>query len=128
MAHSIFLVSEGFRNVVEELEPGVHQFSPVELLWEDGSHAASFHWFYPCARVDGMDRVQTTHELDDKAQLWVPKPGGKYVVSLEQVAGHHIWFDPRLAAFNLPFVSDTFKRAMAEAGVTGIGYHELATA
>ena len=55
-AHDIFLVSDRFRQVVEKLEPGVHLFAPVELVWEDGSHAASFFWFYPCSRVDGIDR------------------------------------------------------------------------
>ncbi|CAN7688464.1 imm11 family protein [Mesorhizobium sp. LjRoot246] len=125
-AHNIFLVSDSFRQVVEGLEPGIHLFKPVELVWEDGSHAASYFWFYPCVRLDGMDRKHTTHELTDVG-LWINKPGGQYVVNLEQVAGHHVWIDPRMNSFDLPFVSGAFKRAMADAGVRGIGYHELPT-
>ena len=125
-AHDIFLVSDSLRHVVEELEPGTHLFAPVELVWEDGSHAASFFWFYPCVRIDGMDREHTTHELDEKAGLWVFKPGKKYVIGLKQVAGHHVWIDPRLTSGSV-FVSGVVKQAMADAGVRGIGYNEFPT-
>jgi hypothetical protein len=125
--HNIFLVSDGFRKVVEGLEPGIHLFNQVELVWEDGSHAGSYFWFYPCVRVDGIDRQQTTHELREKAGLWMNKPGGQYVVNLAQVADRNIWIDPRMNSFDLPFVSEAFKQAMADAGVRGIGYHALPT-
>ncbi|TJV04208.1 MAG: DUF1629 domain-containing protein, partial [Mesorhizobium sp.] len=71
MMHNSFFVSGKFREVVEKLEPGLHQFVPVELLWKDGSHAASYFWFYPCNRIDGMDREQTTHEFREKSGLWM---------------------------------------------------------
>ncbi|RWO81344.1 MAG: hypothetical protein EOS18_11295 [Mesorhizobium sp.] len=45
MMHNSFFVSGKFREVVEKLEPGLHQFVPVELLWKDGSHAASYFCF-----------------------------------------------------------------------------------
>lgn len=55
------------------------------------------------------------------------RPGGKYVADRKQVGGHHIWIDPRMSAFDLPLVSGAFRRAMADAGVRGIGYRELPT-
>ncbi len=113
-AHNIFLVSEAFRNVVEQLEPNVHQIVPVELVWSDGSHAASFYWFYPCNRIDSMDRHHTTHELSEGSGLWMAKSGNRFVVSLKQVAGRHIWIDPRMNSFDLPFVSEVFKQAMGQ--------------
>ena len=125
--HNGFFVSGKFRLVVEELEPRLHQFIPVELVWKDGSHAASYFWFYPCNRIDCMDREHTTHELTEKAGLWMNRPGGSYVVNLERVRGHDVWIDPRMAGFDLPFVSETFKQAMSEAGVRGIGYNAMKT-
>jgi len=122
---SRFLVRDNFRQVVERLEPGLHQFQPVELVWEDGSHAADFFWFNPCARVDGMDRDHTTFELSEKSGLWKRTNNGRFVASLAKVAGHHVWIDPRISAFSYPFVSEAFRSAMADAGVTGIGYHEI---
>ena len=121
-AHSSLLVRDNFRKVVEALEPGVHQFEPVEIVWRDGSSAGQFFWFYPCTRLDGMDREHTTHTLH-RERVWDEVSGGKYVVSLKRIGSHHVWFDKR-AMWHLPYVSAAFKQAMAEAGVNGIGYHE----
>lgn len=127
MFHNRFFVSGRFRDVVEQLEPGVHQFIPVELVWKDGSHAASYFWFYPCSRIDCIDREHTTHEFDEKSGLWMNKPGGSYVVALKRVHGRHVWIDPRLNTFNMPFVSEAFRQAMSDASVHGLGYNRLKT-
>ena len=121
-ARNSMLVRDNFRQVVEALEPGVHQFEPVEIVWKDGTSAGQFYWFYPCARLDSMDREHTTHVMYRERE-WERAPGGKFVVSLKQVGGHHVWFDKR-AMWHFPYVSAAFKQAMAEAGVKGIGYHE----
>lgn len=122
-SNSIFMVSDRFRSVIEGLEPGRHQFAPVELVWADGSHAADFFWFYPCARVDGMDREKTTHELHRERE-WKRVAGGEYVVSLNQVGAHHVWVEARLTSGSV-FVSEIFRRAASRAGVTGVGYNEF---
>ena len=81
ITHNGFIVSDKFRQVLDQLEPG-HQFAPTELVWKDGSHAASYFWFYPCNRIDCLDREHTTHELRGKSGLWMQKPGGHSVHSL----------------------------------------------
>jgi hypothetical protein len=126
MSNNVLLVSDRFRSVVEDLEPDRHQFAPVKLVWNDGSPAADFFWFYPCARIDGMDRAATTHELH-RERNWKHTPGGTYVVNLSSVGDNNIWIDPRLLAFDFPFVSDKFKRSMSKSGVDGIGYREILT-
>jgi len=124
ISNSVPLVSQRFQAMVEGLEPGRHQVAPVELVWTDGSHAGSFCWFYPCARVDSMDREKTTHDLH-RGRYWKRTPGGVFVVSLARVGAHHVWIDPRVLAFDLPFVSAEFRGAALEAKLSGIGYHEL---
>jgi hypothetical protein len=121
-ARGSMLVRDNFRQVVESLEPGLHQFEPVDIIWKDGASAGQFFWFYPCARLDGMDRELTTHTLH-RERVWDEVSGGKYVICLKQVSGHHVWFDKR-AMWHFPFVSDEFKEAMTHAGVNGIGYYE----
>lgn len=123
---SRFLVRDNFRQVVERLEPGLHQFQPVELVWKDGSHAANFFWFNPCARVDGMDRDHTTHPFKENIGKWSYEDGKKFVVNCEQTAGHHVWIDPR-TAHGTVFVSEQFRQAMQAAGVNGIGYAQFDT-
>ncbi|MBA4613950.1 DUF1629 domain-containing protein, partial [Stappia taiwanensis] len=93
---SHFLVSGKMRDAIEVLEPGVHQFQLVELIWSDGSHAADYFWFNICNRVDGMDREKTTHPFNDRIGRWSFVEGRKYVVSLKQTAGFHAWIDSRL--------------------------------
>jgi hypothetical protein len=125
LSNSVLLASPDFMAVVEGLEPNQHQFVPVQLVWEDGSHAADFFWFYPGARIDGMDRENTTHEFNEQSGLWQNTSNGKFEVNLDQVGNHVLWIDPRLAAFDLPFVSETFREAASKANLRGIGYHEL---
>ncbi|MCR5856442.1 DUF1629 domain-containing protein [Mesorhizobium sp. J428] len=124
MQHSYFFVSDKLRQVIEGLEPDVHQFAPVELVWKDGKHAASYFWFYPCTRIDCMDREHTTHEFREKSGLWMNRPGGSCVVSLERVTGRHVWIDPRLSG-RYPFVSEAFRQATTDAGIRGIGYNTM---
>ncbi|MCV0429714.1 MAG: hypothetical protein K5905_30110 [Roseibium sp.] len=126
ISNSIFLVSNRFRAVVEELEPQIHQFASVELVWKDDLYAGNYFWFYPCARVDGMNRVETTHELR-RDRYWKEVFNGNYVVDLLRVGNNNIWIDPRVLAFYHPFVSETFKKAMDTAAVSGVGYHEVST-
>ncbi|WP_367714277.1 DUF1629 domain-containing protein (plasmid) [Nitratireductor sp. GISD-1A_MAKvit] len=122
-ASSWFVVSERFRSVVERLEPGKHQFQPVELVDAEGNHLAHYFWLVPCARVDGMDREHTTHEFY-KERSWRQIPGKKYVVSLKQTAGHHLWIDPR-TNFGTVFISQELHDALEAANLGGLGFGEL---
>ncbi|TDQ63696.1 hypothetical protein ATL17_1703 [Maritalea mobilis] len=120
-----FLVSPKLRDVIEKLEPEVHQFQPAEIIWEkDDSHAADFFWFNPCNRVDGIDQTHSTTELNENTGTW-RYDGGEFVVNLDQVAGYHVWIDKR-ASFATVWVSEEFYKATEEAGIKGIrfGAHE----
>jgi len=122
---SHFLVSKKMRDVIEALEPGVHQFQPVELIWKDGSHAADFFWFNPCNRVDGMDRKHTTHDFNEKIGKWIfAGERRKYVVNLTQTAGKHLWVDSRLLSHSI-FVSEEFKKAVGGAEILGVGFNKF---
>lgn len=121
-----FLVSEKLRDAIEVLEPDVHQFQPVELIWQDGSHAATYFWFNMCNRRDAMDRDRTTHPFNERIGRWSFVEGRKFVVNLSQTQSASIWLDSRLT-WDSVFVSEGFKIAMTAAGITGIGYSEYQT-
>ncbi len=121
-----FLVSTKMRDAIEALEPGIHQFQPVALTWKDGAHAADYFWFNVCNRVDGMNKEQKTHPFNEQVGKWSFVEGRKYIVSLQQTAGKHIWIDSRVPNSSV-FVSADFMGAMAAAGVTGIGYSSFVT-
>ncbi|WP_150524601.1 imm11 family protein [Roseibium sediminis] len=121
-----FLVSEKLRDAIEVLEPDVHQFQPVELIWQDGSPVATYFWFNVCNRRDAMDREHTTYSFNDRIKIWNLASNGKFVVNTSQSNGAHVWVDSRLTNRTI-FVSESFKDAMTAAGITGIGYSEYQT-
>lgn len=116
-----FLVSGKLRDVIEALEPGVHQFQSGEVIWNNDTHAASYFWFNICNRLDGMDKENTTHSYNERIGKWSFVEGRRYVVNLHQTAGKHIWIDSRVPNSSV-FVSEDFKNAMAAAGVAGVGF------
>jgi len=121
-----FLVSEKLQDAIEALESGVHQFQSTKLIWQDDSLAATYFWLNVCNRRDAMDREYTTYSFDERTRRWNLASKGKFVVSLSQTAGAHIWVDSCLTTGTI-FVSEGFKIAMTAAGITGIGYSDYET-
>lgn len=60
---NMFFVNDRFREVVERLEPGVHQYFPVDMLWEDGTLAQKMYMFNICNRLDTVSREKSSAEL-----------------------------------------------------------------
>ena len=115
---SMHMVSERFRHCVETLEPGVHQFFKVEILWLDGSFAAERYFMVVCNRLDAIDRGLTTMRL--KGVLWEPVPGGtnEIVLDVDRCQGHHLWRDKHL--ISALFVSDELADALGRIGIAGM--------
>ena len=76
-------VSDRFRALIEEIEPGVHQFEPIQFINKDGSELA-VRWFWQvCNRLESVDRETTN--LDTSRKGWRRPP-------LERAI---LFFDPR---------------------------------
>ena len=113
------LVDAKFRAEVETLEPGVHQFFPIELVWKDGSHAADRFWFVPCNRLDSVDRAKTTIIF---RSFWYfdNDPSKKLVFSRAQIGDHHAWIDKFIIPSGGVWISNLLKQRLESAGVTGM--------
>lgn len=118
----LYSVSEKFREVVERLEPGVHQFVPVEFVWKDGTHAADRYWYFPCNRLDSVDRDKTTLEF---RHIWDPGSDGEVFFSRSQIGDCHLWRDKFMPSSYGPFISNALYQAFMEAGIEGLGVQEL---
>lgn len=118
-----FWVPQNFKEIVEKLEPGVHQFFPIELVWSDGGHAAHRYWFNICNRLDSVDRERTTVEFRNTWYLKGDK-SKMLVFNRSQIGSCHVWIDKFIAG-NKPFVSEAFKKEMEMAGVTGLHFRRL---
>ena len=128
-------VPDKFKDIVEQIEPGVHQFLPVEFVDVDGSHLASRWFFIVCKRIDSVDREHSSMILTDKG-LWrsakqllrrnpeqIPpdfdvSAEPKLVFNLSQIGGAHAWCDKFLLHGWL--ISDQLAEALMRAELSGI--------
>jgi len=85
---------------VEELEPGIHQFFPVELTAKDGEVLEKRHWLLNiCNRVDAVDLSKSEQPPTGKSydSHIVRSPGeAPIVLRKEVIAGKCVWIDRRI--------------------------------
>ncbi len=133
------IVSERFRAVVEALEPGVHQFVPIQYVPGNGPPSDyGFYWFFAHTRIFPMDPERTYPPMrpypegPDWVRPFPDKPAytfhrtaapdneWKPFFDQEIVDDHHVFVAGELPDFFC--VSDAFKTAVEEAGLTGAGF------
>ena len=114
------LVADELRAIIERLEPGVHQFWPVEVVLPTGARPP--HDYH--ALVIGQFRDSL---LDERSDLWesgrlrfagdtTAKAFKRVVVSADRIGSAHLWRERRLAQPDI-CISDAFHSAIAEAGL-----------
>lgn len=116
-----------FKAVVEEFEPGLHLFVPIELQYEDG-RVMEGEFYYFSANVD-VDCV-----LTDNKEEWFRDGGDRVVsaintiqkltplevsVSKPQIEGRHLWTGGPLGYGHL-FISNAFSDALKKNRIRGI--------
>lgn len=133
-----FVVSERFRRFVEDFEPGVHQFIPVQV-WRDkeGERVEPYYWFVVCRRLDSVNRVQTSwvwqtsiHDPSDgfwtdsihnrNDHSWTKIPDARLVFDTLRIGLHHIWCDPHLLTGGNRLCSNAFGEAAAKEEFVGL--------
>lgn len=123
----ISTVSDRFRDLIEEIEPGIHQFVPVKFIAKDDSDLA-MRWFWQiCNRIDGINREYTNWTLSN-GRVWKPTAGQvhKLVIDLEAIGAAKFWHDKHVSGAT--FVSDDAKKRIEDASITGtrFRYYEQA--
>jgi hypothetical protein len=101
-----WIVSDRVWQILNELEPGVHTSSPMELVCEkSGEHMADYHLLLGTPQVDCVD----IHRTD----WWGGSVGhfamsGKIVLKSASIKGRHLWKSV-LPLRQIYFVSDEFR-------------------
>lgn len=131
----VLVVPKRFCEIVNQLEPNIHQFPPVDFLDPKGAFLAKRYFFIVCNRLDSVDRKNTTLILAD-GRLWMPAsdiarrwpekiPNGfdvkakpKLVFSNAQIGNKHAWCDKFL--LHGPYLSDALGSALEVENFTGI--------
>jgi hypothetical protein len=121
-------VCKRFRDLLEEMEPGAHQFFPMDML-VNGVKVATYHWFVCCTRIASMSREHCYPPLDERGFLR-PSPFGKHqndrlVLSSEKINGHHAWVDKFHGA---RFFSNAFAERVKALNLTGASIRPVSEA
>ena len=120
----VFICSEKCREAIESVEPGVHQFEPVELVWKNGEAAGKYFFLIYCNRVFAIDEELTTPPLVSSEKIWMPQNKGedRLVFSSERAAQNHFFINAGLEGS--PFCSGVAKDAILNAGLTGFDFKQ----
>ena len=114
-------VSQRFRDLVEEFEPGVHAFSPLILERKNGQRFEENYWFWTTQQ--DIDCLITNNDPANFKHYWtndegvkqiicmLTLPGWEVPISRPQIDGRHLWTAGLLGETQL-FVSDEFMDAM----------------
>lgn len=115
----VFLASPEVRDIIEQLEPGLHDFVPCQLRYGDDGPSQP----YFCVRVQqSFDPVDVERSVDnggvkiltrktDGATMWSKRPSKPMHLRAERTAGKHLWFYYHL------FCSDELHDAIQAAGL-----------
>ena len=138
-------VSERAKSVIEQFEPGVHQFIPVDFQYANTDKWERRYFLNVCHRIDSMDNEKATMVLKTvfvaprNANIYRWRPVSNFVSNNEQhlipphlssatksklvfsrakIGNKHLWFDKFLGYG--PYLSDELGAAFTTAGLTGL--------
>ena len=121
-------ISERLRLLIEEIEPEVHQFEPVEFVAKDGLHLEN-RWFWQiCNRIDSVNREKTKMILKDgliwAADFTLPKEERTPMIfDPNQIGGVKIWHDKHVGAGS--FCTNEVREKLDAAKMTGFHFRHF---
>ncbi len=121
--HGFQCVSEKLKEIIESIEPKVHQFVPIEFIGRHKVHLADMFIMVVCNRIDSVDREHTKLRLET---CWREDGRTPFTFNKLQIGNAHMWRD-KLIRIPRIFISDTLAEALHCSGLTGFTMHEGVT-
>ncbi|KJZ20378.1 imm11 family protein [Loktanella sp. S4079] len=114
------LVSQAFKDLLEELEPDVHQFWPMEIYIK-GEMVGLRYWFIACHRIAALSKEHCSPKLD-KYGYWEASKFGhtendRVVFSRDSIGDRHAWVDKM---YGDRLFSDEFGDRLKKLNLTGV--------
>lgn len=111
-------VSAAFKALVEQFEPGIHQFFEMSLKYGRTEYDPVYY-FIVCNRIDALDHDKCVPPIGPNDRLYDPTygPEDKRVFNKGKIGAAHIWSEKRELGF---FMTDAFHDAIFESGLTGV--------
>lgn len=135
----ILNVSERAKALIEQFEPRVHQFVPVDVFDKANKFLERRYFLFCGNRIDSLDHNKTTFVLVKypKSSAWEnpqnlvqwgdgalvppqidPKKKPEFVFSKKQIGGAHLWVDKYIAGSR--WISDALAKAIKDRDFTGL--------
>ena len=118
-----YAISQRVIDIIEAIEPGVHQYLPYELIQPDGSVHPDQRWLLNvCTRIEALDyESSNVVALRDRPQFNHDRNTGHHLVVRKSVVeGRALWFEYRYRGAQGQFLlSDRFWDALNKAGCAG---------
>jgi hypothetical protein len=118
-----YALSQKVIDMIEAIEPGVHQFLPYELLNPDGSAHPAKRWLLNvCTRVEVIDRERSNVQwMAAPSDRWFyDAPGKAYLVArADEASKRALWHEWRYHGLEKTFVTDRLWDALKAAGIRG---------
>jgi hypothetical protein len=125
---SNLLACRAFRDLVEEMEPGVHQFFPMDLL-VNGAKVATYYWFVCCTRIATLSAEHCYPPLNErgffKASRFGQQQNDRLVLSREKIGAHHAWVDK---FHGVLFFSNAFAERLKALELSGVRFRPISEA
>lgn len=122
--YDAWIITSRIRDVIEGLEPGVHQYLPCELYYKDGSLVPGERWLLNiCNRLDTIAVEHCNIVVHPILGTYMTGNGKTDVkVWKEKVAGHAIWSEWKYN--DRTYVSDALAEAIKALGVNGWAFRQ----
>lgn len=118
-----YAVSQRVIDIIESIEPGVHQYLPYELVQPDGFIHPDRRWLLNvCTRVETLDYERSNViPIRDRPHFYHDRTNDhQLVIRKSAVTGRAIWFEYRYRDSAGQFlISDAFWDALNAAGCAG---------
>jgi hypothetical protein len=121
-----YVVSNRFKNIVEGLEPEIHQFIPIKVRCGSGPLEASTYWIVNVLKVINAElpsaEVARLTEIGKIAsQEELKRSLGRYtVIDRNLVAASHLWRTDYVSTSTDLYFSEELMRQMEEAKLRGL--------
>ena len=112
-------ISPKMKSIIEQFEPDVHQFFPLQVVNKAGEQIAERWLWVVCNRIDSVDREHTNLVLEFGCWTADDIENPKLVFNKGQSGPRHFWRDKHLMAKSL-ICSDEAGAALLLANLTAL--------
>lgn len=115
------ILSQAARGLIEEMEPGVHQFFPIEVtIGKDDAPYGTYYKFVLGSRIDTLARDLSGPYNAHGMCKGFGDPDGRVVLDSERIGDHHLWTEKFVARPGWLWASDAMAERLQTSGLTGL--------